>query len=83
MMSGSGKIRTMIIEAIPAINELTASEKWILMSELWDSMATQQDGILVSDDHKLILDQCLVDHACDSSSGASWTEARSRIVGSA
>jgi putative addiction module component (TIGR02574 family) len=75
--------RTMIIETIPGMNRLTAAEKLLLVSELWDDLAAHPTEIPVSREQIAELDRRLEAYRQDPSQVTSWEAIQQRILGKA
>jgi len=65
------------------INELTQlnkNEKLLLVEALWDSIASDPEGVEVPDQHKSILEQRLQTLQEDKKNGASWKDVRQKYL---
>ena len=72
----------MIKSAIPRFNELSISEKLILMEELWDDLAAHPEEIPVWNWQKEELDRRYEDFKKDPSKGSPWPEVKERLLNS-
>lgn len=72
----------MVSETIPEIHNLSRSEKWLLMSELWQSLAGADDDPDTPDTHKAILDECLDEIERHPGAGSPSSEVKQRILNS-
>lgn len=61
------------------LQELSASEKILLAEDLWDSVASNEQLIPITEDQKNILDKRLAKYSLDKDSGDSWQNVRNRI----
>lgn len=61
------------------LQELTNSEKILLAEDLWDSVASNEQLIPITEDQKNILDKRLEKYSLNQDSGDSWQNVRNRI----
>ncbi len=61
------------------LQELTSSEKILLAEDLWDSVASNEQLIPITEDQKNILDKRLAKYSLNQDSGDSWQNIRNRI----
>ena len=61
------------------LQELSVSEKILLAEDLWDSVASNEQLIPITEDQKNILDKRLAKYSLDQDSGDSWQNVRNRI----
>ncbi len=61
------------------LQELTNSEKILLAEDLWDSVASNEQLIPITEDQKNIFDKRLAKYSLDQDSGDSWQNVRNRI----
>ncbi len=66
-------------EKLMNLQELTNSEKILLAEDLWDSVASNEQLIPITEDQKNILDKRLAKYSLDQDSGDSWHNVRNRI----
>ncbi|MCP5559632.1 MAG: addiction module protein [Verrucomicrobiaceae bacterium] len=71
----------MILETIPEVNRLTASEKLILVSELWDDIAAHPPEVPVSREQIAELDRRMENYRRDPSQVTTWEAIQQRILG--
>ncbi len=71
----------MIKEAIPHFDELSSSEKFILLEELWDDLAGQPSEVPVRDWQKCELERRYQEYLQNPSEGSPWPEVRERLLG--
>lgn len=64
------------------LQELTSSEKILLAEELWDSVASEQQLLPLTDSQRSELDDRLARYATDPNAGDSWEKVRDRISNS-
>ena len=69
----------MIMEKIPAVAGLTAREKLLLVTELWDDLALHPDGIPVSPDQIAELDSRMEAYRADPENVTTWEAIKERI----
>jgi len=63
------------------IQELSASERILLAEELWDSVASDEQLLTLTDDQKAVLEKRLENYLVDKDAGDSWENVRDRISG--
>ncbi len=61
------------------LQELTNSEKILLAEDLWDSVASNEQLIPITEEQKNILDKRLAKYSLNQDSGDSWQNVRNRI----
>jgi len=61
------------------LQELTNSEKILLAEDLWDSVASNEQLIPITEDQKNILNKRLAKYSLNQDSGDSWQNVRNRI----
>lgn len=64
------------------LQDLTPSEKILLAEELWDSVASDEQLIPVTEAQKKELDARLASYMVDPEAGDSWENVRKRISNS-
>jgi len=64
------------------IQELSVSEKILLAEEIWDSVASDEKLIPLTDVQKAELDARLASYSIDQEAGDSWENVRNRISNS-
>jgi len=69
----------MIRELIPQFDQLTDSEKLLLVEELWDDLTTRPDQIALTDAQKAELDRRYEEFKKNPTEGSSWEEVKARI----
>jgi putative addiction module component (TIGR02574 family) len=76
---GRSTITPVITEQIPDLKRLTATEKLLLASELWDEVTAHPSNVPVS--QKLLdeLDCRMEEFRRDPATGTTWEEAKQRI----
>lgn len=62
------------------IQNLSASEKILLVEELWESVRAEADNAELPESHRLELDRRLAQFEIDEDAGDDWTLAKSRVV---
>jgi putative addiction module component (TIGR02574 family) len=70
----------MLKEAIPHFEELSSSEKLLLLEELWDDLAGQPSEIPVPDWQKQDLEKRYQEYLKNPTEGSPWPEARERLM---
>ena len=71
----------MILETIPDVSRLTAAQKLLLVSELWDDLAAHPTEVPVSREQIAELDRRMEDYRRDPSQVTSWEAIQQRILG--
>lgn len=71
----------MILETIPDLNRLTAAQKLLLVSELWDDLAAHPTEIPVSREQMAELDRRMEAYRRDPSQVTTWEAIQQRILG--
>ena len=71
----------MILETIPAVNRMTAAEKLLLVSELWDDLAAHPTEVPVSREQIAELDRRMEEYRRDPGQVTSWEAIQQRILG--
>ena len=69
----------MILETIPALCRLTAAEKLLLVTELWDDLAAHPNEVPVTPEQLAELDRRMIAHREDPSQVNSWEAIQQRI----
>lgn len=64
------------------IHELSVSEKILLAEEIWDSVASEEKMIPLTDAQKAELNARLASYSVDPEAGDSWENVRNRISNS-
>jgi len=67
--------------SIDEIKMLDITERIILVEEIWDSIAKEQDSLALSDYEKKILDERLASLENDPTNLLSWNEIKKRVRG--
>ena len=73
-------VRSMLKEAIPQFDELSSSEKLLLLEELWDDLAGEPADVPVPDWHKQELERRYREYLEHPAEGAPWPEVRERLM---
>lgn len=71
----------MILETLPDVSRLTAAEKLLLVSELWDDLAAHPTDVPVSCEQIAELDRRMTDYRRDPSQVTSWENIQQLILG--
>lgn len=71
----------MMLEKIPAVHNLSAAEKLILVTELWDDLAAHPTEVPVSREQISELDRRMEDYRRDPSQVTTWEAIQQRILG--
>ncbi len=71
----------MILETIPDVNRLTAAQKLLLVSELWDDLAAHPTEVPVSREQMAELDRRMEVYRRDPSQVLTWEAIQQRIHG--
>ena len=70
-----------MIEKIPELRTLSASEKLTLVTELWEDLASQPEDIPITPEQIAEVDRRLEEYRRNPSLGSSWEEVKARILG--
>ena len=70
-----------MIEKIPELRTLSASEKLTLVTELWEDLASQPEDIPITSEQIAEVDRRLEEYRRNPSRGSSWEEVKARILG--
>ena len=70
----------MLKTAIPHFDEMSSSEKLILLEELWDDLAEQPAEVPVPDWQKRDLARRYQEYLQNPAEGSSWSEVRERLI---
>jgi putative addiction module component (TIGR02574 family) len=70
-----------MIEKIPELRTLSASEKLTLVTELWEDLASQPEDIPITSEQIAEVDRRLEEYRRNPSLGSSWEEVKARILG--
>lgn len=70
----------MILETIPDVSRLTAAQKLLLVSELWDDLAAHPTEVPVSREQIAELDRRMEDYRRDPSQATSWEAIQKRLL---
>jgi putative addiction module component (TIGR02574 family) len=69
----------MIAEQIPAVQQLTLEEKWLLANELWDEVDARQQELPTSPEIIALVEQRLAEYERDSSTAMNLEEFKRRF----
>lgn len=70
-----------MIEKIPELRTLSASDKLTLVTELWDDLASKPDDIPITPEQIAEVDRRLEEYRQNPGLGSSWEEVKARILG--
>jgi putative addiction module component (TIGR02574 family) len=70
----------MLKEAIPQFEELTASEKLILLEDLWDDLAGRPSEVPVPEWQRRDLERRYEEFLQNPAEGSPWPEVRERLL---
>jgi putative addiction module component (TIGR02574 family) len=70
-----------MIERIPELRTLSASDKLTLVTELWEDLASKPEDIPIAPEQIAEVDRRLEDYRQNPSLGSSWDEVKARIFG--
>jgi len=73
----------MILEHHPDIQRLSATEKLVLVSELWDDLAAHLEEVPVTQEQIAELDRRMEIYRTDPEQVTTWEAVKQRILGSA
>ncbi len=68
----------MIVEQIPAVQQLTLHEKWLLANELWNEVEEHQHSLPAHPEIVALVEQRLADYEKDPSTALSLDEFKRR-----
>jgi putative addiction module component (TIGR02574 family) len=74
---------SMILEQHPEIQRLSPSEKFVLVTELWDDLAAHPADVPVSPEQIAELDRRMEAYRKDPTKVTTWEAIKERILGSA
>lgn len=72
----------MILETLPQIHAMSATEKLLLVSELWDEISSHAEDVPVSREVMEELDRRAEEYVRDPSAVISWEDAKERVLNS-
>lgn len=67
-------------ETSKAIKELSVAERIVLVEEIWDSIAAEQEALELTEAQRLELDRRLEAYHSSPEGGSSWEEVKGRIT---
>jgi len=70
-----------IAERIPALKNLSAEEKLVLVGELWDELASLPNALPRREDHVKVLKERLEHYRQHPTDIVAWNEVKARILG--
>jgi putative addiction module component (TIGR02574 family) len=70
-----------MIERIPELRTLSASEKLTLLTELWEDLASNPENIPITPEQIAEVDRRLDEYRQNPNLGSSWEEVKARILG--
>ncbi len=70
----------MLKEAIPHFDELSVSEKLLLLEKLWDAVAAEPSEVPVHDWQKQALERRYQEYLQNPAEGSPWPEVRDRLM---
>ena len=70
----------MLKEAIPHFDDLSSSEKLLLLEELWDELAEEPSEVPVHEWQKGELNRRYEEYLLNPAEGSTWPEARERLL---
>ena len=70
-----------MIERIPELRTLSASEKLALVTELWEDLASKPEDIPITPEQIAEVDRRLEEYRQNPGLGSSWEEVKARILG--
>jgi putative addiction module component (TIGR02574 family) len=66
-----------------SLEGLSVAERILLVEEIWDSIASDQEALEITQEQKDELDQRLAAHEADPNAGSSWEQVKARLQGKA
>jgi putative addiction module component (TIGR02574 family) len=70
-----------VIERIPELRRLSASDKLILITELWEDLASKPEDIPITPEQIAEVERRLEEYRRNPGLGSSWEEVKARILG--
>jgi putative addiction module component (TIGR02574 family) len=70
-----------MIEKIPELRKLSASDKLTLVTELWNDLASNPEDIPITPEQIAEVDRRLEEYRKNPDLGSSWEEVKARILG--
>jgi putative addiction module component (TIGR02574 family) len=70
-----------MIERIPELQTLSASDKLTLVTELWHDLASNPEDIPITPEQIAEVDKRLEEYRKSPDLGSSWEEVKARILG--
>jgi putative addiction module component (TIGR02574 family) len=70
-----------MIERMPEVRTLSPADKLVLVSELWDDLASKPQDIAISAEQISEVDKRLEEYRKNPNLGATWEEVKARILG--
>ena len=64
---------------LPDISQLSVAERIIVVEQIWDSIASEQDELTLTPAQKAELDRRLESYRQSPTAGASWEEVKARV----
>jgi putative addiction module component (TIGR02574 family) len=64
---------------MPDVSQLTVAERIIVVEQIWDSIAAEQESLPLTPAQEAELDRRLQSYRQSPSAGASWEEVKARI----
>ncbi len=61
------------------ILKLSIPERILMVEAIWDSIATGENEVILTEETKQLLDERIEDHKKNPKEGASWSEVKARI----
>jgi putative addiction module component (TIGR02574 family) len=69
------------IHTSPEIRKLSVAERILLVEQIWDSIAADQESVEITAAQREELDRRLDDYRVSGDKGSSWEEVKNRITG--
>ena len=70
-----------MIERMPELRTLSASDKLALVTELWDDLASNPEDIPITPEQIAKVDRRLEEYRNNPDLGSTWEEVKARILG--
>lgn len=68
-------------ETSEEIKSLSVAERILLVEEIWDSIAAQQEPLELTETQKIELDRRLEAYQASPNDGSSWEDVKNRLTG--
>lgn len=63
------------------IDQLSVAERILLVEEIWDSIAEEEEAVPLTEGHRQDLQRRIVAYEANPKAGSSWEEVKARLQG--